>query len=109
MVYYWYDILFEFKDRGKITMITIEDYKSLCKKINLHRIIYYCLDYNIINDFEYDKLEKELKDISEYLDLLHDLNNPLNKLGSSNIDDYDKDLVDLALILVDEDNKNRQN
>ena len=82
----------------------IEEYKNLCKKVNLHRIIYYCLSYNLISDYEYDELEKQLKDLSEELYLLNDSNNPLNKVGSSRISDYEKDLVDLAILLVDKDN-----
>lgn len=75
-------------------------------QILVHRFLYYVLNVSLISDFEYDIWERELQalveenpDIAATARYAEEC--PVGKVGSSNLDDYPRNLQCVAMSLAE--------
>ena len=77
-------------------------------QVLVHRYLYYVLNQSLINDFDYDMLERELAElVAAYPDIAatarYAEDCPVGKVGSSRIEDYPRYLQCVAHSLLSYD------
>jgi DNA ligase (NAD+) len=78
------------KNSGTVVMNIAKHIQILIEQIKEHRHRYYVLNQPILSDYEYDKLEQELRDLEENHPELIDPNSPTQRIGTDPVDGFRK-------------------